>query len=60
MRTLTGACPAGLLHGNNHDMPAFRWWEEDRDRPIVTNHPRDAADGASRANILSGGAVTPC
>ena len=67
----TGACQAGLLHGDNHDMPAFRWWEKDRDRPIVTNHPRDAeelerrhsngrgllhADGASRANILSGDA----
>jgi uncharacterized membrane protein YvlD (DUF360 family) len=68
----TGACQAGLLHGNNDDMPAFRWWEKDRDAPIVTNHPRDAAelerrqsngrgllheDGASRANILSGDAV---
>jgi uncharacterized membrane protein YvlD (DUF360 family) len=21
----TGACQAGLLHGDNHDMPAFRW-----------------------------------
>jgi uncharacterized membrane protein YvlD (DUF360 family) len=68
----TGACQAGLLHGDNYDMPAFRWWEKDRGGPIVTNHPRDAAelerrhsngrgllhgDGASRANILSGDAV---
>jgi uncharacterized membrane protein YvlD (DUF360 family) len=68
----TGACQAGLLHGNNHDMPAFRWWEKDRGAPIVTNHPKDAAelerrhsdgkgllheDGSSRANILSGDAV---
>jgi uncharacterized membrane protein YvlD (DUF360 family) len=68
----TGACQAGLLHGDNHDMPAFRWWEKDRGAPIVTNHPKDAAelerrhsdgkgllheDGASRANILSGDAV---
>jgi uncharacterized membrane protein YvlD (DUF360 family) len=67
----TGACQAGLLHGDNDDMPAFRWWEKDRDKAIVTNHPRDAeelerrhsdgrgllhADGASRANILSGDA----
>ena len=67
----TGACQAGLLHGDNDDMPAFRWWEKDRDAPIVTNHPKDAAelerrhsdgrgllheDGASRANILSGDA----
>jgi uncharacterized membrane protein YvlD (DUF360 family) len=68
----TGACQAGLLHGNNDDMPAFRWWEKDRGKPIVTNHPRDAAelerrhsngrgllheDGASRANIVSGDAA---
>lgn len=68
----TGACQAGLLHGNDHDMPAFRWWEKDLGRAIVTNHPKDAAeierrhsdgrgllhdDGASRANILSGDAA---
>ena len=67
----TGACQAGLLHGDNLDMPAFRWWEKDRGAAIVTNHPRDAAeierrhsngrgllfsDGASRANIVSGDA----
>jgi uncharacterized membrane protein YvlD (DUF360 family) len=67
----TGACQAGLLHGNNDDMPAFRWWEKDRGAAIVTNHPKDAmeierrhsdgrgllfADGASRANIVSGDA----
>ncbi|HEY1595420.1 MAG TPA: phage holin family protein [Thermoleophilaceae bacterium] len=67
----TGACQAGLLHGNDFDYPAFRWWEKDHGKPIVTNHPRDAAelerrhsngkgllyeDGASRANILSGDA----
>jgi uncharacterized membrane protein YvlD (DUF360 family) len=67
----TGACQAGLLHGSNADMPAFRWWEKDIGRAIVTNHARDAAeierrhsngrgllhaDGASRANILSGDA----
>src|SRR3954451_6044543 len=67
----TGSCQAGLLHGDNDDMPAFRWWEKDRGAPIVTNHPKDAmelerrhsngrgllfSDGASRANILSGDA----
>ena len=67
----TGACQAGLLHGDDHDMPAFRWWEKDLGRAIVTNHPKDAAeierrhsdgrgllhaDGSSRANILSGDA----
>ena len=40
----TGACQAGILHGDNHDMPAFRWWEKDRGQPIVTNHPKDATE----------------
>ena len=67
----TGACQAGLLHGSNDNLPAFRWWEKDRNALIVSNHPRDAmeierrvsngrgllaADGASRANLLSGDA----
>jgi uncharacterized membrane protein YvlD (DUF360 family) len=69
----TGACQAGLLHGSNDDMPAFRWWEKEHGRTIVTNHPKDAAEmerrisdgrgllhanGASRANILSGDATS--
>src|ERR687898_2067540 len=67
----TGACQAGLLHGSNDNLPAFRWWEKDRNALLVSNHPRDAmeierrvsngrgllaADGASRANLLSGDA----
>ena len=68
----TGASQAGLLHGSNADMPAFRWWEKERAAPMVSNHPRDAMeierrhsngrgllafDGASRANVLSGDAT---
>ena len=67
----TGACQAGLLHGSNDNLPAFRWWEKDRNVFMVSNHPRDAmeierrvsngrgllaADGTSRANLLSGDA----
>jgi uncharacterized membrane protein YvlD (DUF360 family) len=37
----TGACQAGLLHGDNDDMPAFRWWEKDQGKAIVTNQPRE-------------------
>ena len=40
----TGACQAGLLHGNSDDWPAFRWSEKEHKRPIVTNHPKDAAE----------------
>lgn len=67
----TGACQAGILHGNNRNLPAFRWWDKERGGAFVTNHPRDAAelerlcsdgrgllhaDGTSRANIFSGDA----
>ena len=38
----TSGCQAGLLHGNNHDIPAFRWWEKDRGAAMVSNHPVDA------------------
>jgi hypothetical protein len=59
------------LHGNNANMPAFRWFEKDRGVPMVSNHPRDTAaiqtrisdgagllvdDGVSRANMFSGDA----
>jgi uncharacterized membrane protein YvlD (DUF360 family) len=67
----TGAMQAGILHGSNWDMPAFRWYEKERGTAMVSNHPRDAAEiqrrhsnglgllhdgGASRANLLSGDA----
>jgi uncharacterized membrane protein YvlD (DUF360 family) len=67
----TGAMQAGILHGNNWDMPSFRWYEKDRGRAMVSNRPKDAVeiekrhsngkgllhyDGASRANLLSGDA----
>jgi uncharacterized membrane protein YvlD (DUF360 family) len=67
----TGASQAGLLHGNNDDLPAFRWYEKESGRVMVSNHPADAAelerrasdgngllarDGASRGNLCSGDA----
>jgi uncharacterized membrane protein YvlD (DUF360 family) len=67
----TAASQAGLLHGSNHDMPAFRWYERDGDRLLVANHPKDAAEielrhadgngllaagGVSRGNMFSGDA----
>ena len=67
----TGAMQAGILHGNNWDMPSFRWYEKDKAKSMVSNHPKDAVeierrhsdgkgllhyDGASRANLVSGDA----
>ncbi len=67
----TGAMQAGILLGDNHNMPAFRWYEKSTGRIMVTNRPKDAADiearqstgqgllvggGASRANVFTGDA----
>jgi uncharacterized membrane protein YvlD (DUF360 family) len=67
----TGASQAGLLLGSNHDMPAFRWYEKETRRTVVSNHGKDATeieqrrsdgggllavDGASRGNMFSGDA----
>ncbi len=70
--SMTSAGQAGILHGNNAGIPAFRWWEKDRGYLMVSNHPDDAwlieqrasgphdllADGgASISNLVSGGAT---
>jgi uncharacterized membrane protein YvlD (DUF360 family) len=67
----TGASQAGLLHGSNDDMPAFRWYERDAGKLMVSNHPKDATEierrhsdgagllasgGTSRGNMFSGDA----
>ena len=40
----TGAMQAGILLGDNHNMPAFRWYEKSTGRVMVTNRPKDAAE----------------
>ncbi|NMR19527.1 phosphodiesterase [Cellulomonas fimi] len=39
----TPASQAGLLHGSTAAVPAFRWWDKELGRVVVTNHPVDAA-----------------
>lgn len=39
----TPASQAGLLHGSSFQVPAFRWWDKELDRLVVTNRPGDAA-----------------
>ncbi|NIM94955.1 MAG: phage holin family protein [Anaerolineales bacterium] len=67
----TSASQAGILLGSNYDIPAFRWYEKDRKKRMVSNHPLDTAEmerrlstgdgllvnnGASRSNLFSGDA----
>ena len=55
----TPAAQAGLLHGACDAIPAFRWWDRDLGRLVVTNHPDDAAVVEERmsdgAGLLAGG-----
>jgi hypothetical protein len=65
----TGASQAGILHGNNHNMPAFRWYDKEAGKVFTSNRPKDAAEiearqsdghglladgGVSRSNVFSG------
>ncbi|MER8073106.1 phage holin family protein [Streptomyces sp. NPDC094034] len=45
----TGASQLGILHGSNHDVPAFRWYEKDTGRIMVSNRPASAAELQRRA-----------
>jgi uncharacterized membrane protein YvlD (DUF360 family) len=40
----TSASQAGILHGNNDDIPAFRWYEKSSGRLLVSNRPADATE----------------
>ena len=68
----TGAAVLGILHGSNHDVPGFRWYDKDRDRVVRVSAPVDAAelerrhsdgrgllagDGAGRGNLFTGDAA---
>lgn len=67
----TSAMQAGILLGVNDDIPAFRWYDRELGRVVVSNRVRDAGllqrslstgdgllvnDGASRGNLFSGDA----
>jgi len=67
----TSASQAGILLGSNFDIPAFRWYEKDQQKRMVSNNPADSAaierrlstgdgllinNGASRSNLFSGDA----
>ncbi|MQT01472.1 alkaline phosphatase family protein [Streptomyces jumonjinensis] len=45
----TGASQLAILHGSNHDVPAFRWYEKDSGRLMVSNRPASAVELQRRA-----------
>ena len=45
----TSASQAGIMWGNNDGIPAFRWYEKDARRLMVSNRAEDAEEIESRA-----------
>lgn len=69
----TPVSQAGILHGSNDEIPAFRWYDRALGRMLVANRPADATvieervsnghglladDGVSISNLFSGDAPT--
>jgi len=67
----TGAMQSGILLGNNTDIPAYRWWDREQKRIVMSGLPKDATaiearlsrgnglcsdGGSSRGNMFSGDA----
>ncbi|MFF8989263.1 phage holin family protein [Streptomyces sp. NPDC014983] len=50
----TGASQLGILHGSTYDVPAFRWYEKDREEVMVCNRPTSAAELQRRAVAHTG------
>lgn len=50
----TGATQLAVLHGSNHDVPAFRWYEKERREVMVCNRPTSAAELERRAAAHAG------
>ena len=70
--SMTSGSQAGILHGNNDGIPAFRWYERDREHLMASSNPADATlivsrisngegllsnNGASICNLLTGDAT---
>jgi hypothetical protein len=40
----TSACQAGIMYGDNDNIPAFRWYDKEQGRLYVSNNFKDAAE----------------
>jgi uncharacterized membrane protein YvlD (DUF360 family) len=62
--SMTSASQAGILHGTNEGIPAFRWYERDRQKLMVSSSPDDAAEIVRRLSdgqgLLSNNGVSIC
>jgi len=55
----TSSSQAGIMYGNNFDIPAFRWFERERGRLVVSGNAKDAKEIEERVSqghgLLTGG-----
>ena len=62
--SMTSGSQAGILHGTNEGIPAFRWYERDRQKLMVSSNPDDAAEIVRRLSngegLLSNEGVSIC
>ena len=62
--SMTSASQAGILHGNNDGIPAFRWYERDRQHLMVSSNPVDAGEIVRRVSngegLLSNNGASIC
>ena len=62
--SMTSGSQAGILHGNNDGIPAFRWYERDREHLMASSNPVDANLILSRISngegLLSNNGVSIC
>ena len=61
----TSAAQAGILHGNNFDIPAFRWYDKVRKRLVVSSSIKDLTELEKRVTdgdglMRNGGAARGC
>ncbi|MFE1329433.1 phage holin family protein [Streptomyces microflavus] len=56
----TGASQLAILHGSNHDVPAFRWYEKETGTVMVSSRPASALEMQRRAiaRTRDGGLLT--
>jgi uncharacterized membrane protein YvlD (DUF360 family) len=53
----TSACQAGILYGNNYDIPGFRWFDKNQGKMIVSNNFGDAAQLNARLGQANNNAL---
>ncbi len=53
----TSACQAGIMFGDNYDIPSFRWYDKDKQKLYVSGHDAPELNGrySTGAGLMAGG-----